>query len=213
LTCRGFIEKGANDPEAVALQKRLIGWLQRIGLYDLMEPLEDKIINAPLGTLPRETADRTTWTAEGLAVLAWALGHGDLPKHDAQVDLYALTDSLAFLNDSAGDLIAGATLLGQHELRAYRELLYAVHCRLRDFLRNHQKEDFTTWIEQEWLDLLKLSRAQLIAGGDLAIDGKPISGAEGNRVRTTEWAVCEQHRGIIWLIGEYTIYSKTPVDT
>jgi len=91
LTCRGFIEKGGNDPDAQSLQRRIIDWLQRLALYDRLEPLEAKIINAPLGTLLQSTANQMTWTAEGLAVLAWATGHGELPRHDAQVDPYTLT--------------------------------------------------------------------------------------------------------------------------
>jgi hypothetical protein len=92
--------------------------------------------------------------------------------------------------------------------------MYAVHCRLRDFIRNKGPRDFTTWVEDKWLDLIKINRATLMVAGDLAVGGKAITDAAIDVVRRCEWVVCEQHRASIWLIGEeFPSYWDWGVDT
>ena len=73
--------------------------------------------------------------------------------------------------------------------------------------------DFTRWVEKAWIDTLRLDANQLIVNNDLAIDGKPISEVTEDRLQECEWITNERHRAIIWLVGEYPIYSQTPVDT
>ena len=80
--------------------------------------------------------------------------------------------------------------------------MYAVHCRLRDFLRNKDSKDFTTWVEDKWLDVIKVNRANFIVAGDLGVGGKPITEAALNVVQNCEWAICEQHRASIWLLAK-----------
>ncbi len=120
---------------------------------------------------------------------------------------------MGLLSDDALQMLSNSRLRSMNEISACRELLYAVHCRLRDYLRHRQGKDFTGWIEPEWLDVLHVERQRVIAESDLAIGGIPISKVAEGRIRSCEWAVCEQHRASIWLAGEYPTYSETPADT
>ena len=184
-----------------------------LNLLREVEPSEEKILRTPLGGLEPKEVIKATWGVEGLAVLAWALNRLALPRHDEKVDSYAVTDSLWFLSEDANEVISTASLRSLAELEACRELLYAIHCRLRDFARNRSRKNFTTWVEKTWISTLRLDSAHMIAHDDLAIGDKAISEVEDNRLQECELITRERHRAIIWLFEGYPIYSQTPVDT
>lgn len=211
VVCRGFIDSGINDPAAEELLGRIRYWLEGVGLSDYLEPWESEIITATLAQLGQQRVSKATWAVEGLAVLAWALGCSEFPRHDQQVDPFAITGSVGFLADTADEFIATACLRSPGELDACRELMYAMHCRIRDFVH---ARDFSAWVEDEWLERLRLSREDLIVDGDLVIGGKPITAASPEDIAKCEWATGERHRASIWLIGEeYPSYWDWTVDT
>ena len=213
LVCRGNIEVGAGQPEAEDVHNRLLTWLTELDLWQYVEPAEKTLLQAPLGKLKREEMIQATWQAEGLAVLAWAWKELEFPRHDQKVDPYAVAEAVWFLNEDAGENIHTASLRSAQRRNAARELLYAIHCRLRDYLRNGERTDFIGWVEQKWLDLLGLNSSDLIAGGDLAIDGRPIGEVGTERVQEVSWITHQRHQAIIWLVERYPSYSETPVDT
>ena len=213
IVCRAFIDSGETDPDAISLHEHILSWLTRLNLWDEMEPSEEKLLRAPLGRLASADVLRATWLVEGLAVLAWAIGRFDLPLCDEQVNPYAITDALWFLSGDAADIIGDAVLRSPAELEAYRELLYAIHSRLRDFTRHQIKDDFIHWINPEWLAYLNMTATDLVARGDLSIDGKPIWETEKGRLREVLSITSERHRATIWLMGEQTNYSEITVDT
>ena len=214
VTCRGYLDNGSGDPHAGALPGRMRGWLAHNQLLDCLEPWEAELISVDLGELPRQRVYQATWAAEGLAVLGWALGRCDFPAHDRQVDPYAVTDALAFLAEDTRQFIETAELRGEEELQACRELKYAIHCRLREYLRNKTSRDISSWLEQEWLDLLRVDRGCILVEADLGIGGQPISATAEDVAQKCEWSVCRQHRASIWLIGEESpSYWDWPVDT
>jgi hypothetical protein len=73
----------------------------------------------------------------------------------------------------------------------------------------------------DWLTLLQIDPEDLLVGGalgvsdlgvsDLGIGGNTIGDAAPESVQVCEWATYERH--LIWLIGEYPVYSETQVDT
>jgi len=213
VVCRGSIERDAGQPGAESVRNRVLDWLTALNLWDEVEPWEEKVLRAGMGTLEAKEVIGSTWYAEGLAVLAWTLNRLDLPRHDEKVDPYAVADSLWFLSEDAAEVIRTATLRSEVELKACRELLYAIHCRLRDFARHKTQQSFTGWVEQAWIATLKLDAAQLIVRGDLALKGKPITEVKEDCLQESEWITRERHRAIIWLYEGYATYSQTPVDT
>jgi hypothetical protein len=179
-----------------------------------LEPWEAEIMGLGLGQLTKQQRNQATWAVEGLAVLAWALGCGELPKHDQLVDPFDVTGSVGFLSDEAATFVEDAQLESSEKLRAYREVMYALHCRLRAFIRTPGPHDISHWFEDEWLADLDIDRASLYADIDLRIDGKAISNVPIEQVQRCEAATCERHRASIWLIGsEYPSYWGWGVDT
>jgi uncharacterized protein DUF4272 len=213
VVCRGAIDYGAGQPEAEALNQRILEWLSALELRDDVEPWENEVLYCRLGGLAENQVIRATWYVEGLVILAWALNQYLLPRHDRKSDPYAVTDSLLFLSEGAGDLIRTASLRSVAQLKAYRELIYAVHCRLRDYARKKEHKDFTTWVETDWIRALGLNVSDLFVEKDLGIDNKPLRDVEDNRLQECEWISCERHRAIIWLLGEHARFSETRVDT
>jgi hypothetical protein len=211
--CRGSIDHGAGDPDAESLRERMLEWLGALDLWNEVEPGEQGILHAALGTLDQKAVIRYSWCVEGLAVLAWALGRFDLPAHDEQVDPYAVTDAVWFLSEDARDIVTEATLRSHPELEAYRELMYAIHCRLRVSTHDTEPKNFKKWTERSWLDALQLKPEGVIAGHELSIGGKPIHEAEEDRRRECQSIAFERHRAIIWLFEGHSKYWATPVDT
>ena len=211
--CRGFIDGGKGDVDAESVRDRMIQWLSRFNLNEQLGSSEWDAIRAPLGSLTPALKNRMTWEVEGLAVLAWALGMGPLPEHDGQVDPFAVTDSVGFLTDDVDAIIVDAKLRSQDELQVYRELMYAIHCRVRDFLRNGKQKDFAGWTEVRWFELLRIDSTHLLADGDLRFKGQTISALEADQLKKYEWCICEQHRASIWLVGEEQNHWETTADT
>lgn len=213
LVCRGSIENGAGHPDAELLHKRILDWLGDIGLTDQLTPSEFAIVKTPLGRLTEPQVVEATWAVEGLAMLGWGVMLSAFPKHDEKVDPYAVTEAVGFLSDDPKDIIDSAKHRSPAELTACRELLYAIHSRVRDYLRNQQAQTFAGWIDRWWLEALVVAFDYLIVDNDLAIDRKPITQVGLERVLTCEWIIRERHRAIRWLTGECEVYSETRADT
>ena len=145
--------------------------------------------------------------------MAWALRLFPFPKHDEKVDAYEVTGSLWFLNDEAADIIRSPELRSPGELHACRELLYAIHCRLREYLRTGAASNIAHWIESDWLDTLGVA-FPLGPQQDLRVGGVELALTDKEDVQQCEWAICERHRAIVWLVGENgPIYSQVTADT
>ena len=213
VVCRGSIDLHPDQFEAESLRHRILEWLTKLDLWDEVEPSEEKLLRTPIGKLEQKDVIRATWYVEGLAILSWAMHRREFPRHDQRVVPYEVADSVSFLSEDAEELLRAARLRSRTKLNASRELLYDIHARLRDFLRNGEQKDFTHWVEKSWIDAIGLDSPHLIVDKDLAIDGKALSEVVYERVRECENITCERHRAIIWLVERYPSYSQTPVDT
>lgn len=202
VVCRSSIDGGAGDPDAEALPPRIREWLKQGRLVDHLEPWESKLLESPLGELPQQQVFRATWAVEGLAVLGWALHRLEFPSHDELVDPFVTAEAVGLFNKDAEGIVSAAQLRSAEESSAARELMYAVHCRIRSCLRQRTMVDFRAWIEPAWVDALKLDPTRLIVAGDLGFGGQPISAIGTDALQKREWAVQEHHRASIWLVGE-----------
>lgn len=213
VTCRGHVENNLGDPATEALYARIVPWLQTCNLMDALEPEERALLLTPLGELDPQQQVASMWKVEGAAVLSWALGKYPLPPHDHKVEPFKVAEALGFLWDEAAQYVRYAQLRGRTELNAYRELVHAVHGRLREAEQRPQRDDLGSRIQPAWLRALGLSRASPLVDGDLAIDGLPLSQVEPSLVRAVEEINHERHRAAIWLVGQQPAYWALTVDT
>ena len=142
VVCRGSIDNHTDQSEAEALRTRVLEWLTWLALWDAVEPGEEKILRTPIGQLEQKDVIRATWYVEGLTVLAWALNRYEFPRHDRKVVPHEVAEAVYFLCEDAEELIHTARLRSRDKRKVCRELLYAIHARLRDFLRNGGSKDF-----------------------------------------------------------------------
>jgi hypothetical protein len=213
IVCRANSDHDPANPDAIALWNRLKTWMESLDVACEIEPAEKEMIYAPLGSLDKRKRIQAGWRAEGLGILAWALGRFPFPKYGEKVDPYELTDSLAFLAGEAAEIIQSAELRPLTELKACRELLYAIHCRLRGFERHRDARSIAAWIEPTWLETLEIE-SPLGPTGDLKIGDVELAAADEDKVKQYEELVYERHRAAIWLAGEEgPLYSGFPVDT
>ncbi len=213
IVCRANSDYDPANPDAIDLWNRLKAWIESLDVVSEIELAEKEMLYALLGCLDNNKRMRATWHAEGLSILAWALGRFPFPPHAQKVDPYELTDNLMFLDEEAGAVIRDAELRPRAELDACRELLYAIHRRLREFQRKREARSIAHWIEPTWLETLKIE-SPLGSTGDLRVGDVEIAAASEAEVKQYEWAVYERHRAAIWLVGEAgPLYSHVPVDT
>jgi hypothetical protein len=209
LACRGSLD--AVGPGAADVYARLRAWVDKLALVDELGPDEKSLLEAPLGSLEPLQAARATWHAEGLAVVAWALGRFDLPPHDEKVDPFEVTDAVGLLSDDAW-LLDEPSLRPAHERSALRELLYALHCRLTDFRRHRVPRDVRGWFEPSWLEAVAAGDL-LTDDGDVTLGGRPLTEASEARLEECLWITAERHRASIWLVDGSRSYASTTPDT
>lgn len=94
---RAIAEAEAESAAETYAQSR--AWLTAHGLDAELEPRERAFLDRPLGSASEEEAAAGSWRAEGLAVLAWALGVAELPGPDQESDPMELWTALDFLSD------------------------------------------------------------------------------------------------------------------
>jgi hypothetical protein len=106
-------QEESTDPGVEQTRQRLLKWVEAIGVGDELEPNEWKVIQLPLRAIPPKDALNASWRIDGLAVLAWALNHFELPAHDVLADPGHLLPSVGLLDIVGVRLIDDDLALGE----------------------------------------------------------------------------------------------------
>jgi hypothetical protein len=189
-----------------------VTWISSVGLDDELEARESAIIRAPLSKLSEREVINASWEGEGMATLAWALSCYDLPAYDQIVSSPSVGESLGFLNELSGTVLDSPRLRPAEEVDEFREQMFALHWRLREFSLRPEFLDFARFACECSFGPLDIARLPLVRG-DLAIDGRTLMDVGEDR-----WGEClsissERHRTANWLAGHKPIYSQVTADT
>ncbi|RYD18745.1 MAG: DUF4272 domain-containing protein [Verrucomicrobiaceae bacterium] len=212
VTCRAFLEISDNPHEAAAIHSRLLAWIDTVGLHSELEPAELEMIETELGELDQRATTNGTWRAEGLVVLAWALGKAEIPPHDRISNPYEVSDSIYFLSQDALNLSKNLRLREPEELAEFSEQQLGLHWRIRDYSLTPQEMDFRKFATKTWFGTMSLKGIPL-ADDDLAINGMPISVAPESEFQLCQSIAMERHQAINWLDGWDEIYSQVDTST
>lgn len=212
VACRGMLEADATDPEACAFWGSVRAWLDGFDLASEMEPSEARLIAAALGGLAPQDALNAGWRSEGMAVLAWALHRGELPKHDELAEPRRVADSLGFLLPAEDTVLVSPRLRDLDQLQAYGDVAFTVHWRLRQFGLKAEPMDFAEFAKTPWFGPLSLEGVRLIRS-DLAIGSSPIADAPAGEVRRAQSIAMERHQAANWLLGHDPVYSEVDTST
>lgn len=113
---RAIAEAEAESAGDTYAQSR--AWLTAHGLDDELEPRERAFLDQPLGSASDEDVSYGSWRAEGLAVLAWALGVAEIGGPDEQSDPMELWTALDFLSDGRPSILDYPALRSPAEIAA-----------------------------------------------------------------------------------------------
>src|SRR5262249_22528757 len=138
VVCRAGYE---SEPGAEAWRRKLLEWIEALGLGSELEPSERTFLHTRLRQADPQVVINGWWRKEGLCVLAWALRRFDLPPYDEQVLDVQPAASLDFTKDSvdatdtaaAADLLQSAHLRPAAEIGAFSGHITLVSWRLRHF--------------------------------------------------------------------------------
>jgi hypothetical protein len=215
LTTRAVLERDAAQrvPLVNETYQGLLAWVKAVGIGTEFEPHEWEVLQRPLLKLDSQMQIDSTWRLEGLVVLAWALGRFEIPPHDQLVEMNPLWDSLGWLDVAATkELLAGAALRPRAEIAALRNLLFALHWRLRNFRLKPEVMDFAEFGRTCWFGALDISGLPLV-DGDLALRGQRIDRADPEVFSIAQSAAQERHQAANWLWEGPERYSEASVAT
>lgn len=212
VVCRSGIEDAAGDGEAEAFRRRVVRWLEDVGLAEELEPDEAQVLQLPLGALSERQRINASWRGEGGAVLAWALGRFGLPPYDQMVHAPDVGSALGFLESDGQQLLANPRVRSRQEIGTYAQRMFTVHWRLRQFSQDHLPMDFEAFARTCWFGPLETQGVQFVTG-DLAVGGVPISAATESAFEECRGIVVERHKAANWLTGQHPVYREVTTDT
>jgi hypothetical protein len=206
LSYRGDLDDRHDAPQ---LRARLLAWLDATQLTAELEADEARFLNAPAGKLRRREKVNVSWRADGLAVLAWALGMMEMPPHDEQCPAPPIAEAFGFLQ-SAPPILAAPRLRSSDELASYGEQVFAIHWRIRQYSLDHEPMDFVSFARTAYFGPLEIEGLPMM-NGDLAIRGLPI--AQSPDWEEVHSITRERHQAANWLLGHAPLYSDVGTDT
>lgn len=212
MVCRSGIERNAEHDQAEKFRQHVVAWMERLKLDSEAEPAEMEMLQTPLGKLSKQLVIDASWRAEGLAVLAWALGKRPLPDYETQSSGPAIADALGFMKARE------QTVLNQPRLRSFQKIqelsdqIFTLHWRLRQFSIEPGPLDFQELAKTASFGPLSLDGLRL-SEKDLAIHGVPISRSTEQQWRTVMSIAQERHQAVNWLEGYEALYSEVGTDT
>jgi hypothetical protein len=213
LADRAFLD---DVPDRRSLAERhgaLVSWAREAGAEAEMEPGEREVLLAPPGTLEPGQQANATWRLEGLCVLLWALGRGDIPPHDREAHAQTLFEAAGVLRaDAARELLAAPALRPRDEIAALRMRLFALNWRITEYHIRRQAMDFARFAATAWFGPLDITGLPLVEG-DLAIGAVRIDRASPRELARARSIVHERHLAANWLWEGPELYSETDVST
>jgi hypothetical protein len=146
---RSIAEAEAESAADTYAQSR--AWMTAHGLDAELEPRERAFLDLRLGGASDEDVSYGSWRAEGLAVLAWALGVAELPGPDEPADPMDLWTALDFLSDGPPAILEYPALRTPAEIAAQ-------NTRITTGLLALEKEIITGHASEAISDALRIAR-------------------------------------------------------
>lgn len=212
VACRGLIEKDAGKPGAEELRKRVVGWINDVGVSAEIEPEEIAVLGTPLGELDRKATLNATWRSEGMVVLAWALACTELPPVSVECEPSDVACGMGFLDERQQTALHDPRLRNYAEIEAWADTYLTLHWRLRQFSLEPAPMDFVAYVNACTWASLRLDHLEIVED-DLAIRGVRIDRVQQEAYRRTLSITQERHQAFNWLLGFEALYSDVTTDT
>ncbi|HUB53327.1 MAG TPA: DUF4272 domain-containing protein [Terracidiphilus sp.] len=212
VSCRGLIESDAAKSGAEDMRSQILPWLESVGAANELEPKEADLLSIPLGQLDPKTAIDASWSSEGMAALAWALGYCVLPPFHVEIDPADVATSMGFLDDRENTPVHNPKIRDEKEIDKRRNSYLTVHWRLRQQSLEPGPANLVDYVQNcKWAEL-ELDGLEII-DHDLAINGVRIDRVAYSQFREVLSITQERHQALNWLLGFEELYSQVTTDT
>lgn len=219
LTYRAYLELDDDREDDIGADDdrlEILDWMRDEDLVDHLEPAELDILGAPVGTLNEDGARSTTWSAEALAPLCWALGLiSELSPPHQPVDAAAWLNLVPSPGSPASEFIGQATLRDEYMIATARESAELWYWRatvqeLLDTVSPADRNDLVTAILETTEEAAALDTLPPSARGDFPVNGEPYALAPDHETLATiaEWRL----RALNWLCGFGETWETVPLD-
>jgi hypothetical protein len=215
VAARADMERTPGVPATSAFRDRLLHWLSEAGLVAEAEPEEWSALSAVLGSWKQGQVVTASWKVEAAAVLVWALGHTELPRHDRTVTPAQVLAPLAFMSvEGARRMVGDAKLREDSELYHGYNRLWQIHWRLVEHRHKGGRVDLQEMRSRhDWWGRLDIPKDALGRDGDLVVGGHPLSKAGPREIAACNSIAVERHYAANWVIGTESLYSAISTDT
>jgi len=215
IAARASVERTPQAPATSAFRERLLSWLNAAGLVDEAEPNEWSMLTADLGSWQDRQVIDASWKVEAAAVLSWALGRAELPRHDVRATPMQVVGPLEFMSVQGTQRITSAATLRQDvELYHTYNRLWQIHWRLAEYgVKGGQVDLREMESRHDWWGQLDIPKNALSRDGDLVVGGRPLSKADPREIAACNSIAVERHHGANWVIGTESLYSAISMDT
>ncbi len=195
-------------------------WLNTGGLWNALSRAEKAILSKPVGELTRQELINSSWRAEALAAILWALGDVErLPNYDTLANTRSLLASIP-LGQNVRGLIATATLRSHDDLFHARAEAELWHWRARTFLIQRQPDGHPPPRGKTYAEIIgaavdKGDKRGLFSAinGDFPAFGKAYRVATEEEWYTLRSIASERHYAMNWLCSDGEDWDHVPTDT
>jgi hypothetical protein len=199
LACRAMID-GDPNPSAPKMAEAIRTFVAGVRLEDVLEPAESRLVNAPFGAFREFEREETSWTVEGVAVLAWAIGKTELPPYWCNCNGATVSVALGMFRPETRETLGESRLRDANEIEMCALSYLVLNQRIGQYIASPGRMNLAVRLRDPNSPHLLVEGIELI-DDDLAIDGLPLSQVEAERFGEVAQIVRERFNALKWLQG------------
>jgi len=229
LCRRGFLERSPQEvagdededddlEDAETERFDLVAWLREEGLDRAATPAERSALHTRIGRLSPDEVARASWGAEALLALAWCTDLlPELPPYDRPADPASLLDAIPSPWQSTKAFLTGLVLRSERQIadeRERAELWYwraGVEAIYRQAAED-EREELRAVIREVARDAENSGLLSRLAGGDFALDGRPVARLSAPLLDDLTAIAFERLRALNWVCGFGASWDDVPTD-
>lgn len=144
-------------------------------------------------------------------MLAWAVGHAELPDVMTQCDPREVAERLGLLRGPSGAMVRTRRVPAAR-IEAWANTYLTLHWRLREYSLRPVAIDFVTYARECGWGPLRIDHLPTV-DLDLTIGGERIDACGKAAFHNALSIATERHQAFNWLLGDAEIYSEVTTDT
>lgn len=200
LAFRGMVDHEQN-PRAAKMAGHIPTILQEDWTEGLtLDAAEQRFVNTPFGSLTPAQRSEASWLIERMAVLAWAIGLGDLPPFYRKIDGAKVSGGLGMFRTGVSERIDASILRDADEVLMGGRTYAMLYWRLSEHAEGTGPIDLYQKVKDPESEHLTVNGLEL-HDRDLAIDGVPIQLVPEVQLGLAGAIVFQRYKGFRWLLG------------